>query len=122
MKGSSGVWGAARNHATAKDEFHRRKAVPLEETPVTRFRLYVVGDSPYSQRALANFLAIAKERLAGRYELEVVDVAEEPLRALNDGVIVPPLLVRLSPPIRRIVGDLSKTELVLLALGLETSE
>lgn len=95
-----------------------RDLAQSEEKPVSHFRLYVIGGSPYSERAHANFLAIADRSLAGRYELEVVDVAEEPLRALNDGVLLTPTLVRLTPPIRRILGDLSETNLVLMALDL----
>lgn len=93
-------------------------APPTEEKPKMLFRLYILGGSPHAKQALANFQDIANQHLAGRYELEVVDVGAEPLRALNDGVLVTPTLIRLSDPLRRIMGDLSETDLVLAALEL----
>ncbi len=95
-----------------------KETPPSEERAVIRFRLYILGGTPIATQTLANFHAIANEYLAGQYELEVVDVGEEPLRALNDGILITPTLVRLSQPIRRIMGDLSETELVLAALEL----
>ncbi len=98
------------------------KAPASEERSIIRFRLYILGGTPHAKQALANFHAIADEHLAGQYELEVVDVGQEPLRALNDGILITPTLVRLSQPIRRIMGDLSETDLVLAALELAKSQ
>jgi circadian clock protein KaiB len=87
--------------------------------PQFKFRLYVAGDGPNSTQAIANLHALCQEHLPGRHEIEVVDVLREQPRALADGVMLTPLLVKLSPaPIRKIVGTLSQRDPVLHALGL----
>jgi circadian clock protein KaiB len=84
-----------------------------------KFRLYVAGDAPNSTQALANLSALCHEHLPKRHDIEVVDVLSEPHRALADGVLLTPMLVKLSPaPIRQIVGSLSQPEPLLQALGL----
>lgn len=86
-----------------------------------KFRLYVAGDALNSAQARANLSALCRAHLAGRHEIEVVDVFREPKRALADSIFMTPTLVRLAPsPVRRIVGTLSQTQTVLQALGLET--
>ena len=86
----------------------------------TLFRLYVAVETPNSERAITNLQAICQEHLQGSYKIELVDILQEPLRALSEGVLVTPTLVRLSPPpLRKIVGDLSDRNAVLNALGLE---
>lgn len=86
---------------------------------VYRFRLYVAGEGPNSVHAAANLHAICREFLAERHEIEVVDVLTQQERALSDGVMMTPLLVKLSPgPVRKIVGSLSQREAVLQALDL----
>jgi len=89
-------------------------------TPVSfKFRLYVAGDGPHSTQAIANLRALCGEHLPERHEVEVVDVLRDPQRALADGVMLTPLLVKLSPaPIRKIIGSLSQRASVLQALGL----
>ena len=85
-----------------------------------RFRLYVANDAPNSARAVSNLTALCQEHLAGRHEIDVVDVFRHPDRALADEIYMTPTLVRLAPaPVRRIVGSLSDTPAVLQALGLE---
>jgi circadian clock protein KaiB len=87
------------------------------------FRLYVAGESPNSVQAIINLKALCREYLPERHDIEIVDVLREPKRALADGVALTPMLVKLSPaPIRKIVGNLSQREPVLLALGLELTE
>jgi len=84
-----------------------------------RFRLYVAGDSPNSAKAVANLRELCREILDDRHEIEVVDVLREPNRALKDGVLLTPMLVKLSPgPVRKIVGSLNNREPILQALGL----
>ena len=86
-----------------------------------KFRLYVAGDAPNSAQAVANLNALGRTHLAGRYEIDVVDVFREPQRALQDRIFMTPTLVKLAPsPVRQIVGTLSQAETVLQALGLET--
>jgi circadian clock protein KaiB len=85
-----------------------------------KFRLYIAGQAPNSTRAAASLGALCREHLLGSHEIEVVDVFREPRRALADGIFMTPTLVKLAPaPVRRIVGTLSQTETVLVALGLD---
>jgi circadian clock protein KaiB len=85
-----------------------------------RLRLYVAGQSPSSMLALANLKALSRAYPMSDWQLDVIDALKEPLRALEDGVLATPTLVRLWPePLCRVVGDLSRTEDVLLALGVE---
>ena len=82
-------------------------------------RLYVVGSSPKSSRAIANLKAICEAHLKGRYSLSVVDLYVHPERAKDDQIVVAPTLIRQFPlPARRLIGDLSQTERVLHALEL----
>ncbi len=84
-----------------------------------KFRLYVAGDAPNSAQAIANLAAFCLAHLQDQYEIEVVDVFREPKRALTEGIFMTPTLVVLAPPpVRRIVGTLSHTRTLLLALGL----
>jgi circadian clock protein KaiB len=86
-----------------------------------KFRLYVAGDAQNSAQAIANLTALCKAYLENRHSIEVVNVFREPKRALADGVLMTPTLVKLAPlpAPRRIVGTLSQVRPVLLALGLE---
>lgn len=97
--------------------------VPVEKDDrsrdVLRLCLYVAGKSPNSSRALANLHAIVRDCLnESEYQLEVVDVLAEPLRAVYDHVLLTPTLLKLTPPMLQIVGDLSQREVVLAALEL----
>jgi circadian clock protein KaiB len=83
-----------------------------------QLRLYVAGSAPNSLRAIANLRAICEEHFPTAYVLEIVDMLEHPLRAIADGIIVTPTLLKLLPlPVRRVIGSLSDTSQVLLALG-----
>jgi circadian clock protein KaiB len=93
---------------------------PAGRTPQTGLvlRLYVAGDAPNSLRAIANARAICDGHFASGHDLEIVDLLEHPRRALADGIIVTPTLLKLAPlPAQRLVGNLSDTNQVLLALG-----
>jgi circadian clock protein KaiB len=80
-------------------------------------RLYVLGSTPASTRAVANLRAVVDEHLDGRASLEVIDVYEHPERAAQDQVLAVPTLVRSRPaPVRRLLGDLSDRPKVLAAL------
>ena len=86
-----------------------------------KFRLYVAGDAQNSAQAVANLTAICHTYLPDRHDIEIVDVFREPKRALADGILMTPTLVKLTPsPVRRIIGTLSQTQPVLQALGLDT--
>ncbi|MBI3362518.1 MAG: circadian clock protein KaiB [Chloroflexi bacterium] len=83
-------------------------------------RLYVAGEAPNSVRAIANLQAILRKYWKGDHELEIVNIIEEPSHALNDGVLVTPCLLRLSPPpVVTLIGDLSEEDKVLAVLGLK---
>ena len=87
---------------------------------ISKFRLYVAGDAPNSAQAITNLAAICRAHLPDRHEIELVDVFLEPKRALADGILMTPTLIKLTPaPVRRIVGTLSQLAPVLHALGLE---
>ncbi len=85
-----------------------------------KFRLYMADHSQNSAQALANLKALCVAYLPDRYDIEVVDVFAEPLRALMDNIRMTPTLLKLAPlPARRIIGTLNEKSKVLLALGLE---
>ncbi len=80
-------------------------------------RLYVAGQTPKSLAAFANLKRICEEHMAGRYKIEVIDLLEHPQLAKGDQIFAVPTLVRkLPPPLRKIIGDLSNTEKVLVGL------
>jgi circadian clock protein KaiB len=82
-------------------------------------RLFVAGTSARAAEALANLRRICDEELDSRYDIEVIDVLERPDLAENDKVMATPTLVkRLPPPLRRVIGDLSDKQKVLLGLEL----
>lgn len=82
-------------------------------------RLYIAGTLPNSVQARENLRALCEEHLAGRYSLEVIDFLERPGRALQDGVVVTPTLVKVAPePQKIVVGTLADRSTVLRALGL----
>ena len=82
-------------------------------------RLYVAGQSPRSAAALQNLEAICEEHLAGRYRIEVIDLMKQPQLARGDQIVAVPTLVRhLPPPMKKIIGDLSNEERVLVGLDL----
>ena len=90
--------------------------VSAEETTL-QLRLYVAGNAPNSLRAIANAKAMCDQHFAARYELEIVDLLKHPNRALADGIVVTPTLLKLLPlPVQRVIGNLSDTRQVLEAL------
>lgn len=83
-------------------------------------RLYVTGTTVRSARAIANLRRICEERLLGQYDLEVVDIYQDPEAAREHQIIAAPTLVKLLPqPLRRIIGDLSDHDRVLAGLDLQ---
>ncbi len=84
-----------------------------------RFRLYVAGDAENSLAAVVNLRGICDRFLPGKHHIELIDVLIEPLRALADGVVMTPMLIKLMPlPGRRIIGSLSDRDRVVSALDL----
>lgn len=84
-----------------------------------KLRLYITGKTPKSERAIANLKEICARALKGLYELQIIDVLENPHLAENEKILATPTLIKdLPPPLRRIIGDLSNSEKVLLGLDL----
>jgi circadian clock protein KaiB len=91
-----------------------------DQDGVWYLRLYVAGQSPKSLHALSNLKKLCDEHLADRYNIEIVDLVEEPERAQSDDILAIPTLVRRRPePSRKAIGDLSNTARVLASLELE---
>lgn len=94
-----------------------KKAVKKDE--VWNLRLYVAGQTPKSLAAFANLKKICEEHLKGRYRIEVIDLVKNPKLSRGDQILaVPTLIKRLPPPLKKIIGDLSDTERVLVGLNI----
>jgi circadian clock protein KaiB len=88
--------------------------------PVFVLRLFVTGASPNSTRAISNLKSICEQYLKNRYELEIIDVYQQPLIAEREQLIALPLLIKKAPGIeRRLIGDMSDKSKVLKGLGIE---
>ncbi len=86
-------------------------------------RLYVAGQTPKSMAAFANLKKICEEHLAGKCQIEVIDLLKNPQLASGDQILAIPTLVRkLPPPLRKIIGDLSNTERVLVGLDIRSQK
>jgi circadian clock protein KaiB len=95
------------------------QALADQETERYELRLYVTGTTPKSLRAIANIKQICEEHLKGRYHLQVIDVYQQPSLAKGEQIIAAPTLIKKLPkPLRRIIGDLSNKERLLLGLDL----
>lgn len=89
----------------------------MTDGEICSLRLYVAGQSPKSLQALANLKGLCEQHLAGRYEIKVIDLVEHPALARSDDILALPTLVRRLPdPLRKVIGDLSDTERVLVGL------
>ena len=98
------------------------RAADTAVTTVVVMCLYVAGKAPNSVKAIANLEAICRRYLKDGYKLEIVDVCEHPRRALADGVVVTPTLVKVSPaPASNVIGNLSDTSSLLAGLGLHAA-
>ena len=98
----------------------KAKAAPKGPGPTWNLKLYVAGQTPKSLRAIANLKEICEQHLAGRYTIELVDLLENPRLARGDQIFAVPTLVRKLPePVRKIIGDLSNMERVLVGLDLQ---
>src|SRR5512147_11847 len=86
-------------------------------------RLYVTGMTPRSTKAIENIKKICEDHLKGRYDLEIVDIYQQPTLAEGEQIIAAPTLVKKLPlPLRRFIGDMSNTERILLGMDLRTDE
>lgn len=98
-------------------------AVLSATTETFLLRLYVAGQTPKCVRAFSNLKRICEEHLANRYRIEIIDLLQDPQLARGDQILAVPTLVRRLPePMKKIIGDLSNTERVLVGLDLRVSE
>ncbi|HEX2200024.1 MAG TPA: circadian clock KaiB family protein [Burkholderiales bacterium] len=96
----------------------RRNGAAAEEK--WELRLYTAGQTPKSLAAIKNLKKVCEEHLAGRYEIEIIDLLKNPRLAKDDQIVAIPTLVRKLPdPVRKIIGDLSDTERALVGLQLK---
>src|SRR4051812_9802573 len=94
-----------------------------DDQDIYRLRLFITGASPNSTRAVNNLKFICETYLKENYEMEIVDVHQQPLIAESESIIALPLLIKKSPgPERRLIGDMSNTEKVLKGLGLSITD
>jgi len=95
------------------------EAAVVNDTAHYVLRLYIIGTTPQSMRAVGNIGRICEEHLQGRYELEVIDLSQRPGLAEGEQIIATPTLIKKLPlPLRRFIGDLSQTDRILLGLDL----
>src|ERR1043165_1171896 len=100
-----------------------KPAPAVQDDKVYRLRLYVAGQTPKSVLAFRNLKQICEQHLQGRYEIEIIDLVENPQLARGDQILAVPTLVRRLPePIKKIIGDLSNTERVLVGLDLRVRQ
>ncbi len=97
----------------------KKSEKPQSEPDIWTLRLYVAGQTPKSITAFSNLKKLCEEHLAGKYRIEVIDLLKNPQLAEGDQIIAIPTLVRkLPPPLKKIIGDLSNTERVLVGLDM----
>ena len=98
----------------------KRRPAKSSKRDFWRLRLYIAGHTANSIAAIANLKKICEDQLRGKYRIEVVDLLEKPQLAKGDQIIAIPTLVRrLPPPVKKIIGNLSKTESVVVGLDLK---
>jgi circadian clock protein KaiB len=94
-------------------------AAPTEDQDFCELRLYVAGETPNCVLAFRNLRKICEEHLSGKYRIQVIDILKNPQLSCGDQILAVPTLVRKLPePVRKIIGDLSNTERVLVGLDL----
>jgi circadian clock protein KaiB len=99
------------------EKFEKKLGKPKKEKYV--LRLYVTGMTPKSTRAISNIKKICEEHLNGRYDLQVIDIYQQPTLAKGEQIIAAPTLIKRLPlPLRKFIGDMSNTEKILLGLDL----
>ena len=86
---------------------------------IFKLKLYVTGKTPRSENAILNLRNICEETLAGQYSIEIIDILENPQSAEDERILATPTLIKnLPPPLRRLIGDLSEKEKVLIGLDI----
>jgi len=100
----------------------KRAGKKTGETKTEKYvlRLYVTGMTPKSTRAISNLKKICEEHLGGRYDLQVIDIYQQPTLAKGEQIVATPTLIKKLPlPLRKLIGDMSNTEKILLGLDMK---
>ena len=112
-----------RQPKTGSSAGKMKKALEEKKKEKYLLRLYVAGKTPKSIRAVANLKKVCEEHLKGRYDLDVVDIYQHPVLAKGDQIIATPTLIKNLPiPLRKLIGDMSDTERILVGLDLRPKE
>jgi len=107
-----------KRHGTTKTTRRFERALQDQKEERYVLRLYVAGATRASQRAIENVKSLCEQRLKGRYQLEVVDIYQQPQLAQGIQIVAAPTLIKVLPaPLRRLIGDMSRADRVLLGLG-----
>ena len=107
-----------KREKTSTEEF--AKAAARQDPATYVFRLYVAGMTPKSTQAIASIRELCKKHLAGRYELEVIDIYQQPELTREEQIIASPTLIKKLPlPLRRFIGDMSDTDKFLVGIDLK---
>ena len=108
-----------KSSTSTKNSSAKKRSAKTSAGDFFILRLYIAGQTPNSIAAIANLKKICEDKLQGKYLIEVVDLLEKPQLAKGDQIIAIPTLVRrLPPPVKKIIGNLSKTESVIVGLDL----
>jgi circadian clock protein KaiB len=109
-----------KTSSTKKKSPAKKRPAKTSNGDFFRLRLYIAGQTPNSVAAITNLKKICEDKLQGKYRIEVVDLLVKPQLAKGDQIIAIPTLVRrLPPPVKKIIGNLSKTESVIVGLDLQ---
>lgn len=111
----------SKKSKTSTEEFEN--AVAKQNSATYVFRLYVTGMTTKSTQAISNVRKLCEKHLAGRFELKVIDIYQQPALAKGEQIIATPTLIKeLPPPLRKIIGDMSDTEKFLVGIDLKSKE
>ncbi len=111
---------ASRKPVNRVKDFEKALVAAIRFPHRYRLRLYVTGTTERSTRAIQNIRAVCDEHLSGRYELEVIDIYQQPVLAQGHQIVAAPTLIKmLPPPLRRLIGNLSDVDRVLMGLDLQ---
>jgi len=114
---------AKKRQISITKEFEKALEHKSAEDACFVLRLYVAGLTARSKTAISNAKALCQEHLDGRYQLEVIDIYQQLKQATGEQIVAAPTLVKKLPlPVRKLIGDLSDTERILVALGIKQSK
>jgi circadian clock protein KaiB len=116
-----GIVMTTRKPSKLERDLEAASVKPRDEKYV--LRLYIAGTTPHSSRAILNIKTICEEHLKGRYDLEVIDIYQQPTLARGEQILAAPTLIKQLPvPLRKFIGDMSNTEKILVGLDLRPKD